>query len=224
VLRLKGDYLAIATLGFAEIIRVVIVNMRSLTNGALGLKNIPGHTNLGWTTIYAGLTVLLLVRLVGSSYGRALKAIREDEVAAEAMGINVFYHKMMAFVVGAFLAGMGGALQGSLIGSIDPAMYKLPLTFQILLMVVLGGMGSITGTVIAATIVTALMEILRFVESPLTIGAFHLPGIPGMRMVVFSLLLIAVTLFYRQGIMGEKEFSWSMFQGRWWIKREVTRQ
>ncbi len=114
---------------------------------------------------------------------------------------------MLAFVLAAFLAGgVGGGLQASLIGSIDPAMYKLPLTFQILLMVVLGGMGSITGTVIAATIVTALMEILRFVESPLTLGAIHLPGIPGMRMVVFSLLLIVVTLFYNRGLMGDKEF------------------
>lgn len=222
VLRLKGDYLAIATLGFAEIIRVVIINMRSLTNGALGLKNIPGYTNLWWTTAYAGLTILLMVRLVGFSYGRALKAIREDEIAAEAMGINIFYHKMLAFVLGAFLAGVGGGLQASLIGSIDPAMYKLPLTFQILLMVVLGGMGSITGTVIAATIVTALMEILRFVESPLTLGAIRLPGIPGMRMVVFSLLLIVVTLFYRHGLMGDKEFSWDLLLRRRQTKQGVT--
>jgi branched-chain amino acid transport system permease protein len=121
---------------------------------------------------------------------------------------------MLAFVLAAFIAGVGGGLQASLIGSIDPAMYKLPLTFQILLMVVLGGMGSITGTVIAATIVTALMEILRFVESPLTLGAIHLPGIPGMRMVVFSLLLIVVTLFYSHGLMGDKEFSWDQLFSR----------
>jgi branched-chain amino acid transport system permease protein len=221
VLRLRGDYLAIATLGFAEIIRVVIVNVKGLTNGALGLKGIPGFTNLWWTAAYAVLTTLFMVRLVSSSYGRALKAIREDEIAAQAMGINVFYHKMMAFVVAAFLAGVGGGLQASLIGSIDPATYKLPLTFQILLMVVLGGMGSITGTVIAATIVTALMEILRFVESPLTLGAFHLPGIPGMRMVVFSLLLIIVTLFYSRGIMGDKEFSWEIL-GRRQAKQGVA--
>jgi branched-chain amino acid transport system permease protein len=222
VLRLKGDYLAIATLGFAEIIRVVIVNVKGLTNGALGLKSIPGHTNLWWTAAYAALTVLLMVRLVNSSYGRALKAIREDEIAAEAMGINVFYHKMLAFVLAAFLAGVGGGLQASLIGSIDPAMYKLPLTFQILLMVVLGGMGSITGTVIAATIVTALMEILRFVESPLTLGAIHSPGIPGMRMVVFSLLLIVVTLFYNRGLMGDKEFSWDLLHSRRQTKQGVA--
>lgn len=214
VLRLRGDYLAIATLGFAEIIRVVIVNVKSLTNGALGLKGIPCYTNLWWTAAYAALTTLFMVRLIGSSYGRALKAIREDEIAAEAMGINVFYHKMLAFVAAAFLAGIGGGLQACLIGSIDPTMYKLPLTFQILLMVVLGGMGSISGTVIAATIVTALMEILRFVESPLTLGTIHLPGIPGMRMVVFSLLLIVVTLFYSHGLMGDKELSWDLLRSK----------
>ncbi|MDK2928042.1 MAG: branched-chain amino acid transport system permease protein [Bacillota bacterium] len=226
VLSLRGDYLAIATLGFAEIIRVVIVNVKPLTNGALGLKGIPGYTDLWWSFGYAALTIWLLVRVVSSSYGRALKAIREDEVAAQAMGVNLFYHKMLAFVLGAFLAGVGGALQASLITSIDPNMYRFPLTFQILLIVVLGGMGSITGTVIAATVVTVLMEFLRIVESPLTLGALTLPGIPGMRMVVFSLLLIVVILFYRNGIMGEREFSWEAAGARLRLlrwRREVSR-
>jgi branched-chain amino acid transport system permease protein len=221
VLRLRGDYLAVATLGFAEIIRVLIVNLKPLTNGALGLKGIPGYTNLWWSFGYAVFTTWLMVKLTSSSYGRALKAIREDEVAAQAMGVNVFYHKMLAFTLAAFLAGVGGALQGSLITSIDPNMYRFPLTFQILLIVVLGGMGSITGTVIAATLVTWLMELLRVVESPLTLGTLTLPGIPGMRMVVFSLLLIIVVLFYRNGLMGDKEFSWNALGGR---IRMVTRR
>lgn len=223
VLRLRGDYLAVATLGFAEIIRVLIVNLKALTNGALGLKGIPGYTNLWWSFGYAAFTTWLMVKLIGSSYGRALKAIREDEVAAQAMGVNVFYHKMLAFTLGAFLAGVGGALQASLITSIDPNMYRFSLTFQILLIVVLGGMGSITGTVIAATLVTWLMELLRVVESPLTLGGFTLPGIPGMRMVVFSLLLIIVVLFYRNGLMGDKEFSWDALGGRTRVRREVSR-
>ncbi|HHY93200.1 MAG TPA: branched-chain amino acid ABC transporter permease [Firmicutes bacterium] len=222
VLRLRGDYLAIATLGFAEIIRVVIVNLKPLTNGALGLKGIPAYTNLGWSFAYAALTTWLLVRLVTSSYGRALKAIREDEVAAQAMGVNLFYHKMLAFVLGAFLAGVGGALHASLLTSIDPNMYRFPLTFQILLIVVLGGMGSITGTVLAASLVTWLMEFLRIVESPLTVGAFTLPGIPGMRMVVFSLLLIVVILLYRNGFMGDKEFSWAAVESRLKLHRGVS--
>lgn len=223
VLRLRGDYLAVATLGFAEIIRVVIVNLKPLTNGALGLKGIPGYTDLWWSSAYAGLTVWLMVRLIGGSYGRALKAIREDEVAAQSMGVNLFYHKMLAFVLGAFLAGTGGGLQASLLTSIDPNMYRLPLTFQFLLIVVLGGMGSITGTVLAATVVTVLMEFLRVVESPLTLGTLVLPGIPGMRMVVFSLLLIVVVLFYRNGFLGDREFSWDALGARFRPGRGVSR-
>jgi branched-chain amino acid transport system permease protein len=118
---------------------------------------------------------------------------------------------------------VGGALQASLITSIDPNMYRFSLTFQILLIVVLGGMGSITGTVIAATLLTWLTELLRVVESPLTLGGFTLPGIPGMRMVVFSLLLIIVVLFYQSGLMGDKEFSWDALGGRIRVRREVSR-
>lgn len=208
VLRLRGDYLAIATLGFSEIIRIVITNIRSVTNGALGLKAIPAYTNLWWSWGFALLTIFVITRLIHSSYGRAFKAIREDEIAAEAMGIGLFRHKMLAFTLGAFLAGIGGGFQASLLTTIDPNMFRFILTFEILLIVVLGGMGSITGTVIAATIVTILKEVLRGVEAPMNLGFISLPGIPGMRMVIFSLLLILVVLFYREGIMGQRELSW----------------
>ena len=175
VLRLRGDYLAIATLGFSEILRTLIINAQRVTNGALGLKGIPKYTSVYWSWGLALLTVLLMVNLVKSSYGRALKAIREDETAAEAMGINIFYHKITAFTISAFLAGIGGALQGHLIRTVDPTMYVFRLTFQILLIVVLGGIGSITGSVIAAVVVTVLMEVLRAVESPMNIGPLHIP-------------------------------------------------
>ncbi|HHU69731.1 MAG TPA: branched-chain amino acid ABC transporter permease [Thermoanaerobacterales bacterium] len=214
VLRLKGDYLAIATLGFSEILRVVIINAQSITNGALGLKGIPKYTTVYWSWGLALLTIYLMVNLINSSYGRALRAIREDETAAQVMGINLFYHKITAFTISAFLAGIGGALQGNLIRTVDPTMYVFQLTFQILLIVVLGGIGSITGSVIAAVIITVLMEALRVVESPMTIGPLHIPGISGMRMVVFSLLLMVVILFYQQGFMGQREFSWD------WLSRK----
>lgn len=214
VLRLKGDYLAIATLGFSEIIRIVIVNMRSLTNGALGLKGIPPYTNLWWSWGFALSTLFVISRLIHSSYGLALKAIREDEIAAEAMGVSLFRHKMLSFTLGAFIAGIGGGFLASLLTTIDPSMFRFTLTFEILLIVVLGGMGSITGTVIAATIVTILRELLRSVEAPMDLGFVSLPGIPGMRMVIFSVLLIVVVLFYREGIMGQNEWSWDRLFGR----------
>ncbi|HHV72987.1 MAG TPA: branched-chain amino acid ABC transporter permease [Clostridia bacterium] len=208
VLRLRGDYLAIATLGFAEIIRIIITNIKPITNGALGLKGLPPYTNLWWSWGIAVLTIIFMYRLVNSSYGRALKSIREDEIAAQAMGISLFKHKMFAFVVGSFMAGVGGALHANLLQTVDPSMYRFSLTYQVLMIVVLGGMGSISGTIISASIVTVLMEALRIVESPLDLGFITIPGISGMRMVVFSILLMIVILFYQQGLMGSNELSW----------------
>lgn len=207
-LRLKGDYLAIATLGFAEIIRVIFTNTQNITNGALGLKGIPAYTNLWWSYGIAAFTVLFMVLLINSSYGRAFKAIREDEIAAESMGINLFKHKVMSFTIGAFFAGIGGGLLGNLLGTIDPAMFKFTLTFNILLIIVLGGMGSISGTVISAFVVTISQEALRFLDQPMDLGFIVIPGVAGMRMVVFSILLMLVVLFYRHGLMGTNEFSW----------------
>jgi len=214
-LRLKGDYLAIATLGFAEIIRIVITNMQSLTNGALGLRGIPRMTNLYWSFGVAIFTIIILVSLINSSYGRALKAIREDEIAAESMGISLFKHKVIGFTIGAFFAGVGGGLLGNLMGTIDPNMFKFALTFNILLIIVIGGMGSVTGTIISAFIVTILGEALRFLdmEKQFDLGILSFTGIPGLRMVVFSILLMIIVLFFRQGIMGTREFSWkSLFK------------
>jgi branched-chain amino acid transport system permease protein len=208
VLKLKGDYLAIATLGFSEIIRILFTNMTSITNGAAGLKGIPGKTNLWWTFGVVILTTVLIKSLINSSYGRALKAIREDEIAAESMGINLFKHKIIAFVIGAFFAGVGGGLLGNLITSIDPNYFKFTITFNILLIVVLGGIGSITGSIIGAFVVTIVDQMLVVLDMPMSLGAIEYPGIPGMRMVVFSAALMVVVLFYRNGIMGTNEFSW----------------
>lgn len=208
VLKFKGDYLAIATLGFSEIIRVIFTNTQSLTNGALGLKGIPAYTNIWWSFGGATATLIILVSLINSSFGRALKAIREDEVAAESMGINLFKHKMLSFVIGAFFAGIGGGLLGNLLGTIDPLMFRFLLTYNILLIIVLGGMGSITGTIISAFVITAATELLRFLDEEINLGFVRIPGVAGLRMVVFSVLLMIVILFFRNGLMGTREFSW----------------
>ncbi len=209
VLRLKSDYLAIATLGFSEIIRIIFTNTQSLTNGALGLKGIDKYTNVWWSWGIAIISIIFMVFLIKSSYGRAFKAIREDEIAAEAMGINLYKHKMMAFVIGSMMAGIGGALLAHLIRSIDPLMFRFVLTFNILLIVVLGGIGSITGSTISAIVVTVMLEKMRFLDQAIDIGNFHLDGIPGMRMVIFSALLMLVILFYPRGLMGREELTWN---------------
>ncbi|MGJ8455747.1 branched-chain amino acid ABC transporter permease [Pseudothermotoga sp. U03pept] len=207
-MRVKGDYLAIVTYGFSEIIRVLFNNLQSITNGPLGLKGLPTHTNLWWSWGWAVFTVFFVKRLIDSSYGRALKAIRDNEEAAEAMGVNLFYHKTLAFVVGAFFAGIAGGLLGSLVMTIDPNAFNIMLTFQIVLIVLLGGLGSVTGTVISGVLIAVLMEWLRVVETPMKIFGVTIPGISGMRMLIFSVMLMVSVLFFRHGILGDREFSW----------------
>jgi branched-chain amino acid transport system permease protein len=214
VLRLGGDYLGIATLGFAEIIRVVFTNITPVTNGALGLKGIPPYANLGWNYFWCVLTFFVICRLLSSNFGNCLRAIRDDEVAAKAMGINTFKCKAISFSVGAFFAGVGGALMGSLITTIDPKMFNFQLTFNILMIVVAGGLGSITGSMVGAVVITVLLEWLRFVEDTFEIGSFTIVGIPGMRMVIFSLILLVIILYRREGIIGGYEFSWDSLTGR----------
>ncbi len=213
-LRLRGDYLAIATFGFGEIINVLANNFIPLTNGALGIKGIPEYTNLWWTVNWAFWSVFMIKGLVNSSFGRALKAIRENEVAAEAMGVNLFRHKLLSFVLSGFFAGVAGGLFVTLISTVSPSLFTFTMTFNLLIIIVLGGLGSITGSVVTAFIFAFLQEILREVEAPITIGAWTFPGIPGMRMVVFSVLLVVMMIFYRRGLFGDKEISWQLIIDR----------
>ena len=208
LLRLGDDYLGIATLGFAEIVRVVATNISGVTNGSLGLKGIPAHANLWWNFGWCMVTLYVIVRLLKSNTGNVFKAIRDNEIAAKAMGVNVFRYKLLCFTVGSFFAGVGGALLASLVTTIDPKMFLFTLTFNVLMIVVTGGLGSITGSVLAGIGITILLEWLRVVENPISIGSFEIAGIPGMRMVVFSLALIVIILFRREGLMGMREFSW----------------
>ncbi len=207
-LRLRGDYLAIATLGFSEIIRVVFTNLQTVTNGAVGFKGIPPVVNLWWSFGVLAVTVVFMLRLMRTSYGRALKAIRDDEVAAESMGVSLFRHKMLSFMISAFIAGVGGGLIASIVGSINPLQFRFVLAYDILLIVVLGGMGSVSGTVVAAFIITIAKEWLRWLDNGFSLGFVRVPAIAGLRMVVFSLLLMLVILFYRKGLSGGREFSW----------------
>ena len=214
LLRLGDDYLGMATLGFAEIVRIFAINLPRLTNGALGFKGIPDHADLWWNFGWCLFTLFVVIRLIRSNSGNVFKAIRDDETAAKAMGVDVFRQKLLSFTIGAFFAGVGGALLGSLLATIDPKMFTFVLTFNVLMIVVTGGLGSITGSVLAGIAITVLLEWLRFVENPVYFGDWELPGIPGMRMVVFSLALIFIILFRREGFMGKREFSWNWAIGR----------
>ena len=215
VLRLKGDYLAIATLGFAEIIRAFVQwdAIGPLTNGSNLLKTyptlktaMPGNTLL-FTFLVVGVCIGLILLLINSTYGRAFKAIRDDEIAAEAMGINLAKHKMLSFCISCFFAGIAGACMAMVLSIAQASNFKSAMTYEILLMVVLGGIGSITGSVIGAMLFISASEWwLRGLDSGTFLG-INAPGIfrNGFRLVVFSVIIMVVVLFFRQGIMGDKE-------------------
>ncbi len=217
-LRLGGDYLAMVTLGFAEVIRLLFVNLPALFNGSMGLRSIPQSANLVITWVIAILCVFVLKRLETSNYGRNLLAINEDEIGAEALGISVFKYKVSSFVISSFFAGIGGGLMASMLGTIDPNTFKSTLTNAAITIVVLGGMRSMTGVIISSGIYTIMSEYLRVVESPIVLGSFKFPGIPGARVLIFGFMLLFIILFMRNGILGDKEFSWdwlfSLFKRR----------
>lgn len=226
VLRLKSDYLAIATLGFAEIIRALLAApmMDQITNGSYGLNNIPGFQNVFQPILIAAVCIALMVLLINSSYGRAFKAIREDDVAAEAMGINLFRHKELSFVISSFFTGVAGGMLAVFMRSIDTRTFQVSLTYNILLIVVLGGIGSVTGSIIGSLLINGGQEWLRFLDEPLTIGGVTIPLFqPGFRMVIYSILLMVVVLFWRRGIMGTSEFTWSGLFGLFKRKKKKSR-
>ena len=210
VLRLKSDYLAIATLGFAEIIRALLAApmMDRITNGSYGLNNIPGYKNIFQPMAIAAVCILIMILLINSSYGRAFKAVREDDVAAEAMGINLFRHKELAFVISSFFTGVGGGMLAVFMRSIDTKTFQVAMTYNILLIVVLGGIGSVTGSIIGSLLINGGQEWLRFLDEPTSLPLLSALFRPGFRMVIYSLLMMVVVLFWRRGIMGTSEFSW----------------
>lgn len=212
VLRLKSDYLAIATLGFAEILRAVIQweKLGPLTNASNILRKFTGYNSILFPFIVSGICIAIIVLLINSTYGRAFKAIREDEIAAEAMGINLMKHKMLSFCTSSFFAGIGGALLAMFQFNAHAKNFTTAMTYEILLIVVIGGIGSITGSILGSFLYVACSEWwLRFLDNPTVIGTFKVPLLGhGFRMVVFSVVIMVIVLFYRQGLMGTREFSW----------------
>ena len=224
VLRLKSDYLAIATLGFAEIIRAIFQwqALGPVTNGANMITQIPTFTSFNIKNadgqvvlrlsafvpfLVAILCITVIVMLINSSYGRAFKAIREDEIAAEAMGINLAKHKMLSFCISSFFAGVGGALFAMYASNAQAKVYTSTMTYEILLIVVIGGIGSVSGSCIATFLYVAASEWwLRFLDSELWVFGVKVPFLrTGFRMVVFSIIIMIVVLFFLRGLMGSRE-------------------
>ena len=226
VLRLKSDYLAIATLGFAEILRAFFQWQRlgPITNGANMIKGFPtfssfnitdgsGRTILQLSTfipfLVTTICIAIIVLLINSSYGRAFKSIRDDEIASEAMGIRLFSHKMLSFVISSFFAGVGGGLFAMYVANAQAKAFTSTMTYELLLIVVIGGIGSVSGSVIATFLYVACSEWwLRFLDSEQYIGGFKVPLLRnGFRMVVFSVVIMIIVLFFSKGIMGNREIN-----------------
>lgn len=225
VLRLKSDYLAIATLGFAEIIRAFFQwdSLGEITNGSNLLRKYTAFSDMNiqlGTSVFklgtifpffiAMISIAMIVLLINSSYGRAFKAIRDDEVAAEAMGVNLFKHKMLSFVISSFFAGVGGALLAMFQTTVQASAFMSSMTYEILLIVVIGGIGSVSGSCIAAFLYIACSEWwLRFLDSG-AIGSIQVSFFrDGFRKVVFSVVIMIIVLFFSKGIMGNKELSFA---------------
>ncbi|MGP1450500.1 MAG: branched-chain amino acid ABC transporter permease [Wolinella sp.] len=213
VFRVRGDYLAIVTLGFGFIIKILAINNPQITNGAIGIDGIPQLTTIYWSGIIALAAVIFILQVVYSKFGRAMKAIRDDEDAAIAMGIDTFKIKTCAFTTSAFLEGIGGGLLATLLTTISPDLFDFMLTFQLLIIIVLGGLGSTSGAILGAFLVVGGGEWLRFLDQPLNFFGHDLGAYPGLRMVIFSLILLVLMLFAREGIMGKKEF-WELKRRR----------
>lgn len=196
-LRLRGDYLAIATLGMAEIIKIVFLNLE-ITNGAAGLQGIPQFVNWTWMFVFTAGTVLIITNFLKSSHGRACISIREDEIAAESMGINTTKYKVISFTLGAFFAGVAGGLYASYFFFLKPDLFGFLKSVDVLVIVVLGGLGSISGSIIAAVLLAIISTFLQSFSE--------------VRMIIYALLLIILMLFRPQGLMGSKEISLSVFK------------
>lgn len=224
VLRLKSDYLAIATLGFAEIVRTIFQwdKLGPLTNGSNMLRLFPTFNDFnirnadGTVAVYlstlipmliSGVCIAIILLLINSTYGRALRAIKDDEIAAEAMGIHLASHKQMAFCVSSFFAGVGGAMLAMYQTTVQAKSFTTAMTYEILLIVVIGGLGSVTGSILSSFLFVAASEWwLRFLDQKQIINGFEVPLLRnGFRLVVFSFIIMIVVLFFRQGIMGTKE-------------------
>lgn len=204
--KLGGDYLAIATLCFGEIVRVIMNYCITITNGPMGLSGLTGVINGYWVFGCVLFTVVLAARVKKISYGRALFAISENEIAAESCGINLLKHKVLAFAIGSMLSGLGGALMAFWSGTMDPTMFKMSQNFTVMMIVVIGGPGNITGTVLMSFIVAGMVEWLSFVERPMNIFGWQYPGVSGVKMLIFAIVLLAIIINFKRGLF-KKEFT-----------------
>ena len=208
LMRLSGHYVSVATLGFLVIVRIILVNWTQFTRGARTFSGVPSYTTIWWVYGWLVITIYAVWRIVHSPYGRAMLAVRENEIAAQAIGVNVLRSRILAFVVSAFLTAIAGALWAHKVTSFSPASFYFAQTFSIIIMLVVGGVGSISGSVLGTVLVTLLSEVLRNAELGLHVGPVQLPPLYGLSQIVLAVAFVLVVIFSRKGLMGDREIDW----------------
>jgi branched-chain amino acid transport system permease protein len=214
LMRLSGHYVAVATLGFLVIVHVVLINWTEFTRGARTFSGVLPYTDIWWVYGWLVVSVYLVWRIVRSPYGRAMVAVRENEIAAQAIGINVLRARILAFVVSAFLTAVAGGLWAHHLTSFSPAALYFTQTFNIIIMLVVGGMGSITGSILGTLLVTALSEGMRNAEMGIHLGPIQLPPLYGLSHIVLAVVFVTVIVFRRRGLMGDREISLGWLVGK----------
>lgn len=207
LMRLSGHFVSVATLGFLIIVNVVLVNADDFTRGARTFTGVPLQTTLPWAMGWLVVALIVLARIVYSPKGRAWRAVREDTIAAQAIGIDVLPTRLSAFVIGAFFAGAGGSLYGHYLGSFSPASFYFAYTFSLISMLVIGGMRSLTGAVVGVAVVSVLSELLRNLERGFDLGVVSVPPLYGASQIVLGIIFILIMIFRPSGVMGDLELS-----------------
>ena len=205
LMRLSGHFVSVATLGFLIIVNVVLINAEDFTRGARTFTGVPLQTTLPWALGWLLVTLLVVARVVYSPKGRAYRAVREDTIAAQAIGIQVLPTRLSAFVIGAFFAGVGGSLYGHYLGSFSPAAFYFAYTFSLISMLVIGGMQSLTGAVFGVLLVSILSELLRNLERGFSLGAIEVPPLYGASQIVLGIIFILIMIFRPSGVVGDHE-------------------
>ena len=212
LMRLSGYFVSVATMGFLIIVNVVLINASDFTRGARTFTGVPLDTSLPWVFGWLAITLFVLWRLVYSPFGRRMKAVRDDTIAASAIGISMLNTRLTAFAIGAFFAGVGGSLYAHYLGSFSPVTFYFAMTMNLIAMLVLGGMGSLSGAVIGVVCVSLLSELLRSVERGFTIGDITVPALFGASQIVLGFIFILIMIFRPKGIMGERELTFGLFK------------
>jgi branched-chain amino acid transport system permease protein len=214
LMRLSGPYVAVATMGFLVIVQVVLVNWDNMTRGSRTFSGVPEYTSLWWVWGWTLLTVYAIWRLARSSYGRRMMAIRDNQIAAQSLGINVMRSRLLAFCVSAFFTAVAGSLWAHFILSFSPKSFYFAETFSIITMLVLGGSGSVSGSIVGAVFITALSEILRNAERGMTLGPLHIPPVYGASQILVAIVFIVVIIFRPKGLLGDREINFNRLWSR----------